>query len=69
MPLAEGYQADRLLMRLLYLDMDEILSGGQDDLPASPSSTLLLTHISSEWANTKESLTNLIIGHERWTRR
>lgn len=69
MPLAEGYQVYRLLMRLLCLGMDEILSDGQDDLPASPSSTLLLTHISSDSANTKESLTNLIIGHERWTRR
>lgn len=69
MPLAEGYQVYRLLMRLLYLGMDEILSGGQDDWPASPSSTLLLTHISSESVDTKESLTNLIIGHEGWTRR
>jgi hypothetical protein len=69
MPLAEGYQADRLLMWLPYLGMGEILSGGQDDLPASPSSTLLLTHISSESPNIKESLTNLIIGHEGWTRR
>lgn len=69
MPLEEDYQADRLLMRLLCLDMDEILSDGRDDLPASPSSTLLLTHISSESCNTKESLTNLIIGHEGWARR
>lgn len=42
MPLEEGYQAHRLLMRLLYLGMDEILSDGQDGLPASPSSMLLL---------------------------
>lgn len=69
MPLAEGYQIDRLLTRLFCLGMDEILSDEQDDLPASPSSTLLLTHISSESPNTKESLTNLIIGHEGWTRR
>lgn len=44
MPLAEGYQVDRLLMRVLCLGMDEILSDGQDDLPASPSSTLKLDH-------------------------
>lgn len=69
MPLGEGYQADRLLMRLICLGMDGILSGGQDDLPVSPSSMLLLTHISSEPSSTKESLTNLIIGHEGWTRR
>jgi uncharacterized protein YqcC (DUF446 family) len=69
MPLEEDYRADHWLMWLLCPGMDEILLDGQDDLPAGPSSMMLLTHISSNPCKTKESLTNLIIGHEGWARR
>lgn len=70
MPLEEGYQADRLLMWLLCPGMDEIPLDEQDDLPAGPLSMMLFdSYQLRSVQDQRESLTNLIIGHEGWARR